>query len=86
MPADSGYNARQVNEAAAKLPALRLEIVKRSDDSQGFVVLPRRWVSREPSRGSVAIVASPRTMRTSPTLLAFVVLASIQIAIRRLAR
>ena len=23
---------------------LRLEIVKRSDDTKGFVVLPRRWV------------------------------------------
>jgi hypothetical protein len=23
---------------------LRLEIVKRSDDMKGFVVLPRRWV------------------------------------------
>jgi hypothetical protein len=28
----------------AKVPRLRLEIVKRSDDVKGFVVLPRRWV------------------------------------------
>ena len=26
------------------MPLLRLEIVKRSDDTKGFVVLPRRWV------------------------------------------
>jgi putative transposase len=25
-------------------PGLRLEIVKRTDDIKGFVVLPRRWV------------------------------------------
>ena len=27
-----------------KIPGLPLEIVKRSDDMKGFVVLPRRWV------------------------------------------
>jgi transposase len=27
-----------------KVPLLRMEIVKRSDDVKGFVVLPRRWV------------------------------------------
>ena len=26
------------------MPLLRLKIVKRSDDTKGFVVLPRRWV------------------------------------------
>ena len=40
--ADGGYNAWQVDAAVAKLPRLRLEIVKRSDDTRGFVVLPRR--------------------------------------------
>jgi transposase len=28
----------------AKVSLLRLEIVKRSDDAKGFVVLPRCWV------------------------------------------
>jgi transposase len=42
--ADGGYNAGQVEAAVAKLPVLRMEIVKRSDDVKGFVVLPRRWV------------------------------------------
>src|SRR6266566_9229738 len=42
--ADGGYNAWQVDAAVAKVPRLRLEIVKRSDDIKGFVVLPRRWV------------------------------------------
>src|ERR1700730_1706611 len=42
--ADSGYNAHQVNTAVAKVPTLRIEIVNRSDDLKGFVLLPRRWV------------------------------------------
>jgi putative transposase len=41
---DDGYNAWQVDAALAKVPRLRMEIVKRSDDTKGFVVLPRRWV------------------------------------------
>jgi len=27
-----------------RVPPLRVEIVKRSNDMKGFVVLPRRWV------------------------------------------
>ena len=38
-----GCNAWQVDAAVAKVPRLRLAIVKRSDDMKGFVVLPRRW-------------------------------------------
>ena len=42
--ADGGYDAWQVEAAVAKMPVLRMGIVKRSDDMSGFVVLPRRWV------------------------------------------
>src|SRR3981189_2029408 len=42
--ADGVYNAWQVDAAVAKVPPLRMEIVKRRDDMKGFVVLPRRWV------------------------------------------
>ena len=42
--ADGGYNAWQGEAAVAKLSVLRMEIVKRSDDVEGFVVLPHRWV------------------------------------------
>ena len=42
--ADGGYNVWQDDVAVAKVPRLRLEIVKRSDDIKGFVVLPRCWV------------------------------------------
>ena len=40
--ADGGYNAWQVDAAVAKVPLLRMEIVKRSGDTRGFVVLRRR--------------------------------------------
>ena len=42
--ADGGYNAWQVEAAVAKVPVLRTEIVKRSGDMSGFVILPRRRV------------------------------------------
>ena len=41
--ADGGYAGRLVEWAAEKLP-LTLQIVRRADDTSGFVVLPRRWV------------------------------------------
>ncbi|MER5756900.1 IS5 family transposase [Streptomyces sp. NPDC002088] len=42
--ADGGYAGRLVDWAAEKC-RLTLQIVKRSDDMKGFVVLPRRWVA-----------------------------------------
>ena len=49
----------------AKVPPLRMEIVKRSDDMKGFVVLPRRWVvERTFSWGETGV--SPRTSKTLP--------------------
>ena len=44
---DSGYNAHQVDAAVAKVPALRIQIVKRSDDIKGFVLRPPRWVVKK---------------------------------------
>ena len=41
--ADSGYNAMQTQCAAAQ-NRLRLEIVKRPREAEGFHLLPRRWV------------------------------------------
>ena len=36
---------QQFQEALAKvLPQLNVEIVKRSDQAQGFEVLPKRWI------------------------------------------
>ena len=63
--ADAGYNARQVKDAVARLSGFRLEIVKRSDDTKGFVV-PRRWGVERTFPGSAATAVWPRTTRTSP--------------------
>ncbi|MBT2401986.1 transposase [Streptomyces sp. ISL-100] len=40
--ADGGYAGRLVDWARDKL-RLALQVVKRSDDTRGFIVLPRRW-------------------------------------------
>jgi len=61
---DGGYNAWQVDVAVAKVPLLRVEIVKRSDDVKGFVVLSRRWVVERTFSGSAETGVSPRTSGT----------------------
>jgi transposase len=85
--ADGGYNARQVNEAAARQPGLRVEIVKRNDDVKGFVVLPRRWVVERTFSwfGRNRRLAKDYE-NLADTLTAFVTLAAIQLGLRRLAR
>ncbi len=85
--AESGYNAHQVNAAVAKVPSLRIEIIKRSDAIKGFAVLPRRWVIER----TFSWFGRNRRLakdweNLATTLQAFVALAAIQIAIRRLAR
>ena len=85
--ADNGYNAWQVNNAIAANPGLRIEIVKRSDDMKGFVVLPRRWVVER----TFSWLGRNRRLNKdyenlADTLLAFVTLAAIQLGVRRLAR
>ena len=43
--ADSAYEGPIFRTALAKiLPGLEVEIVKRSDQIKGFVVLPKRWI------------------------------------------
>jgi len=85
--ADGGYNAGQVKRAAAAQPPLRVEIVKRPDDSSGFIVLPRRWVVERTFSwfGRNRRLAKDYE-NLADTLAAFITLACIQIAIRRLAR
>ena len=64
-----------------------MEIVKRSDDVKGFVVLPRRWVVER----TFSWFGRNRRLakdfeNLAETLATFVTLASIQLALRRLAR
>jgi transposase len=69
------------------MPPLRLEIVKRSDTMKGFVVLPRRWVVER----TFSCFGRNRRLakdfeNLAEALATFVTLASVQLALRRLAR
>ena len=80
--ADSGYNAHQVNDAVAKVPGLRIEIVRRSDDMKGFVILPRRWVvQRTFSRFGRNRRLTKDYENLTDGLAAFVTLAAIHLGI-----
>ena len=72
-----------MKDAVAKAPGLRIEIVKRSEDIKGFVVLPRCWMVGALSFGSVETVAYENL---ADTLATFATLGAIQLAMRRLAR
>lgn len=84
--ADAGYLARQVDDAVAAVPQLRIEIVRRSKP-KGWELLPRRWViertfswfgrNRRLAKDYEGIV---------DVALAFIHLATIQFLLRRLAR
>ena len=66
---------------------LRLEIVKRSGDMKGFVVLPRLWViERRFSWFGRNRRLANNLENLAETLATFVTLASTQLALRRLAR
>lgn len=85
--ADAGYDARQVKAAVAKLPVLRMEIVRRSDDQNGFMVQPRRWVVER----TFSWLGRNRRLakdyeNLATTLAAFVAIAAIKLALRTLAR
>lgn len=85
--ADAGYDARQVKTAVAAIPVLRMEIVRRTDDVSGFQVQPRRWVVERTFSwfGRNRRLAKDYE-NLADTLAAFVALAAIRIALKRLAR
>lgn len=85
--ADAGYDAHQVKGAVAKLPVLQMEIVRRSDDTKGFKVQPRRWVVERTFSwlGRNRRIAKDYENLAS-TIAAFVAIASIRLALKRLAR
>lgn len=84
--ADGGYQG-PVFEAAQKkaLPFVATEIVKRSDKTQGFEVLPKRWIVE---RTFAWLNRCRRLSRDLENLtrnaLAFVRLASIRLMLRKL--
>ncbi len=85
--ADGGYNAWQVDAAATKVSLLRTEIVMRSDEMKGFIVLPRlRVVERIFSWFGRHRRLAKGSENLAETLATFVILVSIQLALSRLAR
>lgn len=85
--AEDVYNAWQVDAAVAKMPPRRVAVVRRSDDRKGFVVLPRRLGGRAQFSwfgGNRHLAKDFENL--AETLATFVTLASIQLALERLAR
>jgi transposase len=84
--ADSGYQEPKFAKALAKvLPHLDIEIVKRSDQVSGFMVLPKRWIVE----CTICVAQSlPKACQglgeSQPKALAFLRLASIRLMLRKL--
>ena len=84
--ADGGYQGPQFRRAIKKiLRRVNLEIVKRSDQAKGFVVLPKRWIVER----TIAWLNRCRRLakdweNLNCKALAFLSLASIRLMLRRL--
>jgi putative transposase len=84
--ADSAYSGPIFNTALAKiLPDLKTEIVKRSDQAKGFVLLPKRWIVER----TIAWLNRCRRLakdweNLNRNALAFLKLASIRLMLRKL--
>jgi len=86
--ADGGYQGPVFQDAAkAAMTNLNVEIVKRSDQAKGFVVLPKRWVVER----TFAWLNRCRRLAKDWECLnrkarAYILLASIRLMLRRLGR
>jgi len=84
--ADGAYQGPLFRKALAKLlPRLTLEIVTRSDQTKGFVVLPKRWIVER----TIAWLNRCRRLakdfeNLTRHAVAFVHLASIRLMLRKL--
>ena len=84
--ADSAYEGPIFHTALASiLPSLKTEIVKRSDQAKGFVVLPKRWIVER----SIAWLNRCRRLakdweNLNLSALVFLRLASLRIMLRKL--
>lgn len=84
---DGGYTGQEFAQWVQEIrPRCEVEVVKRSDDSKGFKVLPRRWVVE---RTFGWLMRQRRLVRdyerTESSAEAWIYLAMIRIQIRRLA-
>jgi transposase len=84
--ADGGYQGPEFRKALTTiLPQLETDIIKRSDQAKGFVVLPRRWVVER----TIAWLNRCRRLakdweNLNRKALAFLRLASIRLMLRKL--
>jgi transposase len=84
--ADGGYQGQEFQKGVKKAIArVNVEIVKRSDQAKGFVVLPKRWIVER----TFAWLGRCRRLAKdweclNAKALAFLKLASIRLMIRRL--
>lgn len=85
--ADGGYSGEAASAAARRIGKVDLEIVKRSDATKGFVVLPKRWIVERTFGwlGRCRRLAKDFE-NLSRSQLAFVQLAMISLIARRIAR
>ena len=85
--ADGGYQGAATADAVRAEAKIPLEIVKRSDDTKGFKVLPKRWIVE---RTFGWLGRCRRLAKDFENLArshsAFVILAMIRVMLRRLAR
>ena len=84
---DGGYAGEDFADAAREdRPKLEVEVVKRSDDTSGFAVLPRRWVVE---RTFAWLMQHRRLVRdyeqTDASAQAWIYVAIIRVMLRRLA-
>jgi putative transposase len=84
--ADSAYQGPILAKAVTKiLPAVSIEIIKRSDQAKGFVQLPKRWIVER----TIAWLNRCRRLakdweNLNITALAFLRFASIRLMLRKL--
>jgi transposase len=85
--ADGAYSGTDTAATAKRTGKVALEIVKRSDAANGFVVLPKRWIVERSFGwlGRCRRLAKDFESLTR-THLAFVQLAMIRLMTRRIAR
>ena len=86
--ADAAYQGPEFrNSLASVLPCVETEIVKRSDYAKGFEVLPKRWIVER----TIAWLNRNRRLAkdfeaTIDSALAWIMVASIKLLTRRIAR
>jgi transposase len=85
--ADAAYAGAKLEQALTKLGTWTLEIVKRPENAEGFVLLPRRWVVER----TIAWLNRNRRLAkdfeaTIESALAWIFIANVKLLSRRLAR